>query len=91
MSLGRGRSLLKEIHHVSLVDIGANGAIDVVQAGTALAEFYRLSMAAIGPPAVRAPLTPTQATAFVDRPTTPSSLGCGFVHIGVWGRRPSRQ
>jgi hypothetical protein len=48
MSLSRGRSLLKQIHQRNLVDIGADGEIDIIQAGTALAEFHRLGMAAIG-------------------------------------------
>ena len=57
-----------------------------------LAEFYSLSMTAIGPPAVEAgALTVEQATALVDRPTNPDFLACGFAHIGVWGRRPASQ
>jgi hypothetical protein len=47
-------------------------------------------MAAIGPPAVEAgALTPEQAAALVARPAEPGFLACGFVHIGVWGRRPT--
>jgi ubiquinone/menaquinone biosynthesis C-methylase UbiE len=88
-SLGRGRSLLRQIHQLGLIDIGADGEVDIIQAGTPLAEFYRLSMAAIGPSAVQAgALTAEQATALVDRPTQPDFLACGFVHIGAWGRRP---
>jgi ubiquinone/menaquinone biosynthesis C-methylase UbiE len=90
MSLSRGRSLLAQIRHLGLVDVGADGELDVVQAGTPLADFYRLSMAAIGPPAVQAgALTAEQAAELVERPTRPDFLACGFVHIGVWGRRPS--
>jgi hypothetical protein len=29
-----------------------------------------------------------QATALIDRPGDDDFLACGFVHIGVWGRRP---
>jgi hypothetical protein len=62
--------------------------VDIIEAGTPLAEFYRLSMAAIGPPAVEAgALTSEQAEALVERTTQPDFLACGFVHIGVWGRR----
>jgi SAM-dependent methyltransferase len=90
ISLSRGRSLLQEINQLGLVDVGADAEIDIIQAGTDLAEFYRLSMAAIGAPAVRAgALTAQQANALVDRPTTSGFLGCGFVHIGVWARRRS--
>jgi SAM-dependent methyltransferase len=86
-SLGRGRSLLRQIHQLGLVDIGADGEVDIIQAGTPLAEFYRLSMAAIGPSAVQAgALTAEHAIALVDRPTQPDFLACGFVHIGAWGR-----
>lgn len=88
-SLSRGRSLLREIQHLDLVDIGADAEVDIIEPGTPLAEFYRLSMRAIAPPAVEAgALTAQQAQAHIDRPEQPDFLGCGFVHIGVWGRRP---
>jgi len=88
-SLSRGRTLLGQIHQLGLVDVGADAELDIIEAGTPLAEFYSLSMAAIGRPAVEAgALTPEQATALVDRPTNPDFLSCGFAHVGVWGRRP---
>jgi ubiquinone/menaquinone biosynthesis C-methylase UbiE len=90
LSVSRGRSLLAQINDLGLDDVGADGEMDIVQAGTPLAEFYRLSMAAIGPPAVQAgALTPEQAAALVEAPTEPDFLACGFVYIGVWGRRPN--
>jgi hypothetical protein len=53
------------------------------------AEFYQLSQAALALPKVEAgALTPEQATALIDRPGDDDFLACGFVHIGVWGRRP---
>ena len=89
-SLNRGRSLLRLIHQLGLVEVGADAEVDIVQAGTPLAEFYRLSLAAIGPSAVQAgALTPEQAAALAEQPTRHDFLACGFVHIGVWGRRPS--
>ena len=89
-SLSRGRSLLRQINQLGLADVGSDAEVDIIEPGTSLAEFYRLSMAAIGPPALRAgALTPEQASAHYDRPTQPDFLGCGFVYIGVWGRRPS--
>jgi SAM-dependent methyltransferase len=89
-SLSRGRSLLRDIHRLGLVDVGADAEADMIQPGTPLAEFYGLSMAAIGPPAIAAgALTSEQADALVERPAQPDFLGCGFVHIGVWGRRPT--
>jgi trans-aconitate methyltransferase len=89
-SLSRGRSLLGQINQLGLVEVGADAEMDVIEAGSPLAEFYRLSMAAIGPPAVEAgALTLEQAAALVDRPAQSDFLACGFVHIGVWGRRPT--
>jgi SAM-dependent methyltransferase len=87
-SPSRGRSLLRQIHHLDLVDVGADAEADIIEPGTPLAEFYRLSMIAIAPPAVEAgALSTQQAQALIDRPTRPDFLGCGFVHVGVWGRR----
>lgn len=92
ISLSRGRSLLAQINHLGLVDVGADGEIDVIQPGTPLAEFYRLSMAGIGPAVVRSgALSAEQAAALVERPTQSDFLACGFVHLGVWGRRPYRK
>jgi hypothetical protein len=72
-----------------VVDVGAD-AEDIIESGSDLAEFHSLSMAAIGPPTVAAgALTPGEAAALVDRPNEPDFLGCGFAHIGVWGRRPN--
>jgi trans-aconitate methyltransferase len=91
-SLGRGRSLLRQVHQLGLVEVGADAEVDIIQAGTPLAEFYRLSMAAIGPAAVDAgALTAEQADALTDQPLQPDFLACGFVHVGVWGRRPPRR
>jgi len=88
-SLGRGRWLLRHIHEVGLTEIGADAEIDVIAPGTPLAEFHRLSNAAIAPAAVEAgALTADQAAGLVERTTQPDFLACGFVYIGVWGRRP---
>ena len=89
-SLSRGRWLLGQIQQLGLVEVGADAEMDIIQGGTSLAEFYRLSMAAIGPPAVEAGAhTPEEAAALVERAGEPDFLACGFVHIGVWGRRPN--
>jgi ubiquinone/menaquinone biosynthesis C-methylase UbiE len=88
LSLSRGRSLLRDIHQVGLVDVGADAEADIIQAGTPLAEFHRLSISAIAPRAVAAgALSPEQAAALAERPSQEDFLSCGFVHIGVWGRR----
>jgi SAM-dependent methyltransferase len=89
LSLSRGRSLLRQIHRLDLVEVGADAEVDIIGAGTPLAELYQLSMAAIGPAAVEARvLTPEEAGDLIDRPARPDFLACGFVHIGVWGRSP---
>jgi SAM-dependent methyltransferase len=88
MAVSQGRSLLRQVHQLGLTGIGADAEIDIIQAGTDLAEFYRLSQAALAGPNVQAgALTPAQAQALVDRPGEDDFLACGFVHIGVWGRR----
>jgi SAM-dependent methyltransferase len=89
MAMGQGRFLLRQIHQLGLTNIGADAEIDIIQAGTDLAEFYQLSQAALAPPKVQAgALSPAEATALIDRPAEDDFLACGFVHIGVWGRRP---
>jgi hypothetical protein len=81
----------RQINQLGLVEVGADAELDIIEAGAPFAEFYGLSMAAIGPPAVEAgALTVQQATALVERPANPDFLACGFAHIGVWGRRPER-
>ena len=91
LALSQGRSLLRQVHQLGLTDVGADAEIDIIQAGTDLAEFYRLSQAALARPRVQAgTLSLAQATALVDRPGDDDFLACGFVHIGVWGQRPPR-
>jgi hypothetical protein len=89
MALSQGRSLLRQIHQLGLTDVGADAEIDIIQAGTDLAEFYQLSQTALGPPKVQVgALSLEQAKALVERPGDDDFLACGFVHVGVWGRRP---
>ena len=88
LALSQGRSVLRQIHQLGLTDSGADAEIDIIQAGTDLAEFYKLSQAALARPKVHVgALSPAQATALIDRPGEDDFLACGFVHIGVWGRR----
>ena len=92
LAFAQGRSLLCQIHQLGLEDVGADAEIDIIQAGTDLAEFYQLSQAALALPKVQVgALTLAQATALIDRPGDDDFLACGFVHIGVWGRRPSAE
>jgi 2-polyprenyl-3-methyl-5-hydroxy-6-metoxy-1,4-benzoquinol methylase len=87
-SLRQGRALLRQIHDLGLVDVDADAELDIVRPNTPSAEFYRLSMAALAGPAVATgALTPEEAAALVRRPSDPHFLGCGFAHIGAWGRR----
>jgi hypothetical protein len=89
LALSQGRSLLRQVHQLGLEAVGADAEIDIIQAGTDLAEFYQLSQAALAGPKVQAgALSREQATALIDRPGADDFLACGFVHIGVWGRRP---
>jgi SAM-dependent methyltransferase len=86
-SLGQGRALLRQIHQLGLAGIGADAELDIVQPGTALAEFYQLSMAALAEPMISAGvMTADEAARMAARPGEPDFLGCGFAFIGVWGR-----
>lgn len=92
LALSQGRSLLRQVHQLGLADVGADAEIDIIQAGTDLAEFYQLSQAALALPKVQAgALSPAEATALIDRPGDDDFLACGFVHIGVWGQRPNTE
>ncbi len=91
LALSQGRSLLRQVHQLGLEGVGADAEIDIIQSGTDLAEFYRLSQAALAGPKVQVgALSPAEATALIDRPGEDDFLACGFVHIGVWGRKPPR-
>jgi len=92
MALSEGRSLLRQVHQLGLTEVGADAEIDIIQAGTDLAEFYQLSQAALALPKVQAgALSLAEATALIDRPGEDDFLACGFVHIGIWGQRPRAQ
>jgi SAM-dependent methyltransferase len=87
-SLSQGRALLRQIHRLGLADIGADAELDIVQPGTGLAEFYRLSMAATSQPLVSTGLlTAAEAARLTARLDEPDFMGCGFAFIGAWGRR----
>jgi hypothetical protein len=69
---------------LGVTEVGADAEIDIIQAGTDLAEFYQLSQAALAVPKVQVgALTLEQAKAITDRPADDDFLSCGFVHIGV--------
>jgi SAM-dependent methyltransferase len=92
LALSQGRSLLRQVHQLGLVDVGADVEVDIIQAGTDLAEFYQLSLAALAPPKVQAgALSPAQARELAARPGDDDFLACGFAHFGVWGRHPLAQ
>ncbi len=91
MGLSQGWALLRQIHQLGLNEAGADAEIDIIQAGNELAEFYKLSQAALARPKVQVgALSLDQTRALIDRPGDDDFLACGFVHIGVWGRRPSK-
>lgn len=87
-SLGQGRALLRQISRLGLERIGAEGELDIVQPGTPLGEFYRLTLAATVKPLVAAGgLTADEVAQLVARFDQPDFLACGFAYIGAWGRR----
>jgi hypothetical protein len=92
LALSQGRALLRQVNQLGLTSVGADAEVDIIQAGTELAEFYRLSQAALAVPKVQAgALSPAQATAITNRTGDDDFLACGFVHIGVWGQLPPTQ
>ena len=61
-----------------------------MQPGTALAEFYRLSIAAMAGPLISSGvMTAAEEARLEARLDEPDFLGCGFAFIGAWGRRPA--
>ena len=89
-SLAQGRALLRQIHQLGLEDIGADADLDIVQPGTALAEFYQLSIAAMAGPLISSGvMTAAEEARLEARLDDPDFLGCGFAFIGAWGRRPA--
>ena len=56
-----------------------------MQPGTALSEFYRLSIAAMaGPPIASGVMTVAEEARLGARLDEPDFLGCGFAFIGAW-------
>jgi SAM-dependent methyltransferase len=89
-SLAQGRAILRQIHQLGLERTGADAELDIVQPGTALAEFYRLSIAAMaGPLIASGVMTAAEEARLEARLDDPDFLGCGFAFIGAWGRRPA--
>lgn len=89
-SLWQGRAILRQIHRLGIERISADAELDIVQPGTPLCEFYRLSMAATSKPLVAAgALTAEEAAQLVARVDQPDFLACGFAFIGAWGSRPA--
>jgi len=89
-SLAQGRAVLRQIHQLGLADIGADAELDIVRPGTELAEFYRLSIAAMAGRLISSGVMTAAAEARLEaRLDEPDFLGCGFAYIGAWGRRPT--
>jgi SAM-dependent methyltransferase len=89
-SMSRGRFLLRQIGRLGLDNLGADAEMDVIQGGTQLAEFYRLSQTALAPATVRSGARTTDdVKTVVERLGRDDFFACGFVHIGVWGRKPA--
>ena len=80
--------MLRQIHKLGLRDIGADAEVDIVQPGTPLSEFYRLSIAAMAGPLISSGAMTAAAEARLEaRLDEPDFLACGFAFIGAWGRR----
>jgi SAM-dependent methyltransferase len=89
-SPSQGRAVLREIHQLGLEDVGADAELDVVQHGTPLCEFYRISLSAMAPRLIASGVVRSEeASHVIARLDSPDFLACGFAHIGAWGRRPN--
>jgi SAM-dependent methyltransferase len=89
-SLAQGRAVLRQINQLGLEDIRADAELDIVQPGTALSEFYRLSIAAMAGPLISSGvMTAAEEARLEARLDDPDFLGCGFAFVGAWGRRPT--
>jgi hypothetical protein len=87
-SLSQGRALLRQIHRLGLADIGADAEPDVVLPGTSLAEFYQSSIATLSQSLISSGvLTAAETARLTARLAEADFMGCGFAHIGAWGRR----
>jgi hypothetical protein len=74
-----------------LEEVGADAELDIVQSGTPLAEFHRLSLAATASATIAAGAhTSRETDELARRIDEPDFLACGFAHIGAWARRPLR-
>jgi hypothetical protein len=91
-SLSQGRALLRQIHHLGLAGIGADAELDVVQPGTVLAEFCRLSMVATAEMAISTGvMTAAEAARITARLNEPDFLGvrlCVHPRLGATARQP---
>jgi SAM-dependent methyltransferase len=89
-SLSQGRALLRQIHQLGLEAISADAEVDIIQPGTPEAEFYRLSLTGSAEARIAAGgVTREDVDRMVARFEEADFLSCGFVYIGVWGRRPA--
>jgi SAM-dependent methyltransferase len=87
-SLAQGRAALRQIQQLELEDVGGDAELDVVQHGTPLCEFYRLSLSAMAPQLIASGVVSSkEAAQVIARLDSPDFLACGFAHIGTWGRR----
>lgn len=90
-SQSQGRAILRQIHQLGLENIGADAELDIVQPGSTLSEFYRLSFAAMAGPLISSGvMTAAEQARLEARLDEPDFLSCGFAFIGAWGRRPAR-
>ena len=78
-SLSQGRAVLRQIQLLGLEGIGADAELDIVQPGTARAEFYQLSIAAMAEPLIEVGLmTAADMVRLGDRLAEPDFMACGL-------------
>lgn len=84
-----GREIVTELSEAGIDGVHADAELDVIRGGSAVADWYRLSMAALRPAVLAAgTATEEQIDEQVTRLADPGFVALGFTWIGAWGRRP---
>jgi len=84
-----GRALLSEITDAGLIDTAADLRVDVIEGGTPLARWERLSVQALSDEVLSAgTVAQEQIDRHLARLEDPGYRGFGFTWVGVRGRRP---
>ena len=84
-----GRALASEVRNLGLLDLGCDIHVSVVQGGSGLASWHRLTAAALRPLLLEAGLfSGEELDAVCEALERPDFLEPGFTVVAVWARKP---